>query len=155
MKLAEALIRRKALQENIDQLRSRLVKVAKVQEGDAPAEPPQALLTALDTTLQELQTLIVQINRANLGATLPDGLTIMEAIAQRDILKLRRNTLDALANSAVPVHDRFTRTELKYVPTVDVAEIRQEVDQLAKAYRELDAAIQAVNWTVEMEESPS
>lgn len=87
MKLAEALIRRKALQENIDQLRSRLVKVAKVQEGDTPAEQPQVLLTALDTTLQELQTLIVQINRANLGATLPDGVTIMEAIAQRDILK--------------------------------------------------------------------
>lgn len=53
------------------------------------------------------------------------------------------------------MHDRFTRTELKYVPTVDVAELRQEVDQLAKAYRELDAAIQAVNWTVEMEEVPS
>ena len=67
MKLAEALIRRKALQDNIDQLRSRLVKVAKVQEGDAPAEPPQELLTALDTTLQELQTLIVQINRAISG----------------------------------------------------------------------------------------
>jgi Family of unknown function (DUF6847) len=86
-----------------------------------------------------LQTLIVQINRTNLGATLPDGTTLIEAIAQRDILKVRRGTLEALANSAVPTQDRFTRTELKYVPTVGVAELRKEVDRLAKAYRELDA----------------
>jgi hypothetical protein len=151
MKLAEALIRRKALQENVEHLRLRLVKVAKVQEGDTPAEQPQELLATLETDLQELQTLIVQINRTNLGATLPDGTTLMEAIAQRDILKLRRETLEALANSAVPTQDRFTRTELKYVPTVEVATLRKEVDRLSKAYRELDAAIQAVNWIVEME----
>jgi Family of unknown function (DUF6847) len=44
MKLAEALIQRKALKENVEQLRLRLVKVAKVQEGDTPAEQPQELL---------------------------------------------------------------------------------------------------------------
>jgi hypothetical protein len=37
------------------------------------------------------------------------------------------------------------------VPTVEVATLRKEVDRLSKAYRELDAAIQAVNWIVEME----
>jgi hypothetical protein len=47
MKLAEALIRRKALKENIEQLKHRLAKVAKVQEGDTPAERPQELLAAL------------------------------------------------------------------------------------------------------------
>ena len=151
MKLAEALIRRKALQQNVEQLRLRLVKVAKVQEGDTPAEQPQELLATLEADLQELQTLIVLINRTNLGATLADGTTLMEAIAHRDILKLRRGTLEALANSAVPTQDRFTHTELKYVPTVGVAELRKEVDRLSKASRELDAAIQAVNWTVEME----
>ena len=86
MKLAEALIRRKALQQNVEQLRLRLVKVAKVQAGDTPAEQPQELLATLEAALQELQTLIVQINRTNLGATLADGTTLMEAIAQRDIL---------------------------------------------------------------------
>jgi hypothetical protein len=90
MKLAEALIRRKALQENLEQLASRLKRIAKVQEGDTPAEPPQELLTALEADRQELQTLIVQINRANLRATLADGTTLMEAIVRRDILKLRR-----------------------------------------------------------------
>jgi hypothetical protein len=50
------------------------------------------------------------------------------------------------------VQDCSTRTELKYVPTVDVAELRQEIDRLSKAYRELDATIQAENWTVDMAE---
>jgi hypothetical protein len=49
------------------------------------------------------------------------------------------------------MQERFTRTELKYVPTVDVAELCQEVDRLSKTYRELDASIQAANWTVEMD----
>ncbi len=109
------------------------------------------MLAALDTDLLELQALIVRINRANLAATLLDGTTLMEAIAKRDILKLRRGILEALASSALPIQDHYTRTELKYVPTVAVAELRKEVDRLAKAYRELDATIQAANWTVEME----
>lgn len=151
MKLAEALIRRKALQENIDHLKLRLAKAAKVQEGDTPAERSQELLAAVEADLQELQALIVRINRANLQATLPDGTTLMEAIAKRDILKLRRGILETLANNAVPTHDRYTRTEIKYVPTVDVADLRKEGDRLSKAYRELDATIQAANWTAEIE----
>jgi hypothetical protein len=116
MKLAEALIRRKALKENIEQLKVRLAKVAKVQEGDTPAERPQELLAALEADLQDLQTLIIRINRTNLQATLADGTTLMEAIAKRDILKLQRGILESLASNAVPTQDRFTRTELKYIP---------------------------------------
>lgn len=81
MKLAEALIRRKAVQQNVEQQRSRLVKVAKVQEGDTPAEQPQELLATLEAALHELQTLMVQINRTNLGATLADGTTPARGMA--------------------------------------------------------------------------
>jgi hypothetical protein len=152
MKLAEALIRRKALKENIEQLKVRLAKVAKVQEGDTPAERPQELLAALEADLQDLQALIIRINRTNLQATLADGTTLMEAIAKRDMLKLQRGILESLASNAVPTQNRFTRTELKYIPTVEVGELRKEVDRLSKAYRELDASIQAANWTVDMDE---
>ena len=44
MKLAEALIQRADHRKRLDQLRERLVRVARVQEGDAPAEDPAALL---------------------------------------------------------------------------------------------------------------
>lgn len=33
---------------------------------------------------------------------------------------------------------------------VDVAEIRKEADRIGKSLRELDAQIQAVNWTAEI-----
>ena len=44
MKLAEALQLRADLQKRMEQLASRLYDNATVQEGDAPAEDPAALL---------------------------------------------------------------------------------------------------------------
>ena len=44
MKLAEALALRADLKKRIDQVECRLVLNAKVQEGEAPAEDPEALL---------------------------------------------------------------------------------------------------------------
>ena len=47
MRLAEALIERKNMKDSIDNLRKRLESVAKVQEGDTPAENPKELLEAI------------------------------------------------------------------------------------------------------------
>lgn len=44
MKLAEVLILRADCQKRIDQLRQRLLRSAKVQEGEQPPENPQQLL---------------------------------------------------------------------------------------------------------------
>lgn len=152
MRLAEALIKRKNIKNNIDNLRKRLQRVAKVQEGDSPSEDTMELLKAIEQNLEELRSLIVKINRTNLSANLQDGSNLMEAIAVRDMLALRRAVLEDLAREATPSKDRFTRTEIKFVPTVNVASIRKEADRIAKDYRELDAAIQAKNWEVELME---
>ena len=73
----------------------------------------------------------------------------MEAIAQRDILKLRRELLKPW--QTVPYHTGPVHPgRAKVCANGGVAELRKEVDRLSKAYRELDTAIQAVNWTVEM-----
>jgi hypothetical protein len=53
MKRTEALLRRQALKENIEQLKLRLTKVAKVREGAMPAERPQELLSASEAGLQD------------------------------------------------------------------------------------------------------
>ena len=150
MRLAEALIERKNIKNNIDNLRKRLEKVAKVQEGDSPSEDPIELLRAIEANLGELESIIVKINKTNLSATLQDNKTLMEGIARRDVLALRRSILEDLAREATPSRDRFTRTEIKFIPTVDVGKIRKEVDRAAKEYRELDAKIQAKNWEVEL-----
>jgi hypothetical protein len=55
MKMTEALIRHKALKENLEQLKLRLMKMAKVQEWDMPAERQQKWLAALEADLQDLR----------------------------------------------------------------------------------------------------
>lgn len=150
MRLAEALIERKNINKTIESLRDRLERVAKVQEGDPPSEDPLELLKALEENLEKLHSIIARINKTNLSVNLQEGTTLMEAIAARDTLALKRSILEDLAREATPSRDRFTRTEIKFVPTVSVGDIRKEADRIAKEYRELDAQIQAKNWEAEL-----
>ncbi|MEW6276134.1 MAG: DIP1984 family protein [Bacillota bacterium] len=154
MKLAEALLERKSLKDQIGALKERAVKDARVQEGDQPAERPEELAAEIEKLVQRLEAIITAINRTNLQARLPDGQTIMEAIVKRDMLRLRHQLARDLAGAAAPDREgwRLTRSEIKFQPTVDVARWRREADALAKAYRELDAAIQAANWTTDLRE---
>lgn len=150
MKLAEALIERKARKDKLARLRARLAENAKVQEGDQPQEDPRELLREVDAVLRELQTLIVRINATNIRAPLEHGgrVSLMEAIAERDILALRRAVLQQVVDAATVTRERgfaITRSEIKFRPTVDIAALAKEIDGLAKAYRELDTRIQARN----------
>jgi hypothetical protein len=47
---------------------------------------------------------------------------------------------------------RYGLAEIRILPTVDVAPLRQQMDEVARERRELDTAIQSVNWTTELEE---
>jgi hypothetical protein len=153
VKLAEALVQRKALKDKMERLRQRLRDNARVQESDQPSEDPVALLRETDTVLAELEALMVRINRTNLATAMPDGQgTLMEAIAHRDMLNLKRSILGALVEAAGVPRERWavTRSEIRFRSTVDVAQMQKEIDALAKAHRELDTQVQAVNWLVEL-----
>ena len=95
MKLAEALIERKALKDNLGRLRERLTQNAQVQEGDTPPEDPQVLMNEVDAALKDLQVLTVRINLTNTRTALAEGdsRTLMDAIAERDMLALKRSIL--------------------------------------------------------------
>ena len=146
MTLGEALTRRSDLQTRVSELRNRLTQSARVQEGDQPHEDPAALLKEFEAVADELEQLVGQINRANLTVRLADGRTLTAALARRDSLTLRHQTLRALAESAAEKHDRYSRSEIQILSTVAVAEIRQKADDLARERRELDVAIQEANW---------
>ena len=77
-------------------------------------------------------------------------MSVSEAIVSRDLLRLRRETLEQVAQSASMRQNRYMRTEVRFVPTIDNSELRKQIDSLAKSWRELDAQIQAVNWTTEL-----
>lgn len=82
--------------------------------------------------------------------TLPDGRTLTEALAARDMLVLRHGVLNVAVASAADRPSRYSLSEIRRVTTVPVGELRRELDALAQARRELDGAIQATNWTEEL-----
>ena len=150
MKLAEALLLRADCQKRIEQLKSRLLGSAKVQEGEEPPEDPQKLLAELEGVSDQLVDLIKRINQTNSTTAFTEGQSIADALAERDVLVLRRGAYSDLATFAAMRQDRVTRSEVKYISTISVAEIRKHADELAKKYRELDARIQELNWKTEL-----
>jgi len=150
MKLAEALLLRAECQQKIGILQARILANLKVEESDAPLEDPNALLREACEVNARLCVLVKQVNARNMSVTLPDGRTLAEALADRDALKNERNLLTAVANQAVQKDYCLTHTELKTRVTVSVADLQKRIDDLSRDYRELDAQIQAVNWTAEL-----
>jgi hypothetical protein len=150
MKLSEALILRADCQKRIEQLRQRLMRSARVQEGEQPPENPSALLAELETTLRELTDLIQRINKTNSLTNLREGVTISDALAQRDTLLLKRNVYDSLVNTAALSQNRYSQSEIKYFSTVNISELQAQVDSLSRECRELDTTIQAANWNTEL-----
>lgn len=149
VKLAEALIHRADLKQRLAGLHERIVRNAS-QEGDPPAEDPNALLEEFERLAKDYEETVVRINRTNLSARLENGTSITEAIALRDGLLLRIGTYRKLVAEATVVAARGLKTEIKFVPSVDVRAVQAEADRLSRAHRELDARIQAANWTSDL-----
>lgn len=149
MKLAEALQLRADLQKRMEQLASRLYDNATVQEGEAPAEDPAALLAEYEDCAGQLEDLIARINRTNCETKTEQG-TLTELLARRDCLKLRTETYRNFLTSASSLTRRATRSEIKIMSAVSVPEYRKRADELAQELRETDTAIQAANWTTEL-----
>lgn len=161
MKLAEALAERADAQKRLEQLRSRAQAAARYQEGEEPVEDANALLAEAEDILMRLEELIRRINRTNSSREIEPGVTITDAIARRDVLRLRRGLYAGLADAAAgqqargewqayPV--RQMRSELRYLSAVDVPMLRRMADEAAKEHRELDTRVQQANWEVDLAE---
>ncbi|MGI6127939.1 MAG: DIP1984 family protein [Eubacteriales bacterium] len=150
MKLAEALNLRADLQRRIQQLRARLLQNAKVQEGDVPLESPHDLLAELDECVSQLEELISKINLVNARITDESGVTMTELLARRDALAMKLSVLRDFADEAGEVVMRYGKSEIKVRSTVDMRELRKEIDDFSKEWRELNTKIQGINWTTEL-----
>ncbi|MET8282624.1 DIP1984 family protein [Micromonospora sp. NPDC005174] len=152
MKLAEALAVRADAARRAEQLRARITASARFQEGENPAEDASALLVEVGETLDELESLIRRINRTN-AASVVDGATLTDALARRDVLRLRHNVVTSAAAAAAGEGQRQyrqLRSELKMIPALPVAELRRQADDLARQLREVDTLIQRTNWEVDL-----
>lgn len=149
MKLAEALQLRGDLQKRMMQLSDRLMQNARVQEGEKPAEDPEALLAEYESCAGQLEELMARINRTNCETRTGEG-TLTELLARRDCLKMRVRTYHDFLMAASSLTQRGMRTEIKVFSTVPVPEYRKKADVLSRQLRETDNAIQAANWTTEL-----
>lgn len=150
MRLAEALVLRADYQKKIHELKLRIQNNVKVQEGEVMAEDPLELLKAIDKVCMQLEVLIKRINKTNGAVAFNEEMTLAEAIAARDMIKTKRNIYTAVIEQATIKYDRYTHSEVKFVSTVNIADLQKEVDQLAKAFREIDMKIQEKNWTTDL-----
>lgn len=152
MRLAEALILRADSQKRFQQLKARIVGNAKVQEGDAPSENPHQLIREMEALSNELLNLIQRINQTNSATYLVEGKSLSDALTERDMLMLKRGVYSDLAVAAAFTQSRTSKSEVKFKSTVDVPEIQQIINDLSKAYRELDSQIQEFNWKTDLVE---
>lgn len=150
MKLAEALILRADLQKRIEQIKNRLRNNILVQEGEQPSEEPESLMEEFINSQNELSEIIKKINKTNNTTKFNEKLMLSDALVERDRLLETRSLFSDAVNRASEKTDRYSRTEIKYISTINVKEFQEEVNKLSKAYRELDTAIQGLNWTVEL-----
>jgi len=150
MKLAEALIIRSDLQRRISELETRLLRSAKVQEGEQPPENPVELLQELERDTKELTEIIQKIYNTN-AITVIDGVgTITDALAKREVLMLKRNIISSFLKEASVKQNRYSSSEIKILSTVEISKVQKYIDDIAAQYRLLDTKIQEKNWLVDV-----
>lgn len=150
MRLAEALVMRADCQRKVAQLKQRLGRVIKVQEGEQPAESPGDLLNELRRTLDDLAIWVKKINKTNALSAFDTSVSLAEALAERDRIMQHRNILNELLSEASIRQERYSRQEVKFYTTLEIADLQKEVDDLSRKYRELDFKIQEKNWSTDL-----
>lgn len=150
MRVAEALVMRADCQRKLAQIKQRLGRVIKVQEGEKPSESPTELLDELSRTLGDLAVWVKKINKTNTLSAFDTSMSLAEALAERDRIMQHRNILNELLNEASIKQERYSRQEVKFYTTVEIKDLQKEVDELSRKYRELDFKIQEKNWSTDI-----
>ncbi|HLW15715.1 MAG TPA: DIP1984 family protein [Flavobacteriaceae bacterium] len=148
LKLAEGLLLRSDLLKKIEHLQNRIRPVLVVSNDRTPQEDPNKLLAQLRSAIQELETLVIRINKTNNETQVEGEGLLMEALAKRDALKMLSEKLRNIRYAAQI--DNTGDTELK--TTIDIKNLQIEMDQAGRAFRELDSKIQEINWLTELKE---
>ena len=124
MKLAEALLLRRDLNNRLFQLRNEISSSVLVQEGDTLDRSITELFKEYDEINQQYSELVVAINRKNATASLADSaLLLMEALEQREQLR-RKHALLTQALDETKAAPRMGRNEIRLVRTIDTKTLR-------------------------------
>ncbi len=95
-----------------------------MQEGDVPSEDPKVLIKDVETTIDELTTLVDRINKTN-GVVIVDGKTLSEMITKRDFMVKRISIMREFLQK-LPTRLSDTRNEIMITATVDVKPLSKD-----------------------------
>ena len=146
MKLAEALLLRADLMKKIEHLQNRITPVLIVSDDKLPQEDPDKLMAQLRKAIQDLETLIIRINKTNNETYIEGEGFLMEALAKRDSLKILSEKLRYIRYAA-QINNSGDKNLKK---TIDIKNLQIEMDQTGRAFREIDSKIQEINWLTEL-----
>jgi len=149
-KLSEALLDRAELQKKTVDLQNRLKENAVIQQDDVPAENPKELFDDLISTYSKLDELNKRINLTNNTTEFNSNNKLSDVLAKRESLDKQIKELTNLASCFALKNNRYSKTEIKMVATMDIKIIRSHIELLQKYRKELDRKIQALNWSVEL-----
>ena len=152
MKLAEALIIRSDYQKRLEQLKVRLGQNVKIQEGEIPNEDPKELEKELSHLLIQLRKIIKKINRTNLQTPFDENQSLADALTDRDLLGQERKIYSGLLAQATVRQDRYSKSEIKFISTINVKATQDYADELSRKFRVCDTRIQELNWLTNLED---
>lgn len=148
MKLAEGLLLRADLLKKIEHLQNRITPVLIVSEDKQPQEDPDKLLAQLRKTIQDLELLIIRINKTNNVTVVEGEGLLMEALAKRDSLKMLSEKLRNIRRSA----QIYNSGDSNLRTTISIEKLQIEIDQAGRAFRDIDSKVQEINWLTILED---
>ncbi|OTN75687.1 hypothetical protein A5886_000762 [Enterococcus sp. 8G7_MSG3316] len=150
MKLAEALLLRRDLENRLHILRTEITGSVLVQEGDTLDRSVSDLLADYQQGSQQLDEIARQINHTNAHTTIVESsLLVVDALSQRERLR-QSHALYTQMLDAAKAGPRMGRNEIRYVRTIDTKEITKLLNQTAQQLREIDGQIQQTNWLTDL-----
>lgn len=84
-------------------------------------EDPKELLKEFQHLVFQLESIIQKINKTNSSVFFSEEQTISDALAKRDMIGLHRNVLIEVIEHASVQQDRYSQSEIKFYPTIDIA----------------------------------
>src|SRR5690625_4705324 len=147
-KLAEGLLLRADLIKKIEHLQNRIKPVLIVSDDKKPQEDPNKILAQLRKAIQDLESIIIRINKTNNETHVEGEGSLMEALAKRDSLKMLSEKLRNIRYAAQVNNSGDTNLKT----TIDIKNLQAEMDQTGRAFRELDSKIQEINWLTELKD---
>ncbi|MEZ4988648.1 MAG: DIP1984 family protein [Saprospiraceae bacterium] len=134
--------------KKIEHLQNRIRPVLIVSDNKVPQEDPDKLLAQLRKTVQDLEAIIVRINKTNNETFVEGEGLLMEALAKRDSLKMLSEKLRIIRQAAQVNNTTYGNQKA----TVDIKDLQIEIDQTGRAFREIDSKIQEINWLTELKD---